>query len=424
MLSRLSTSWLRIGAAPTVIIAVALTTAGLDAGRAVADIPDGTRFYVKPQSHYQAALQQVAALRASGDHESADALQQLTTTPQAVWMNSATPEQAEEEVRRTTQDASSKGQLPVLVAYNLPFRDCSQYSAGGATSVQEYKAWINGIAAGIGNRQAAVVLEPDGLGLIPWYTDADGSPEGCRPAGADPDVAGAQRFEMLNYAVDTLKALPNTSVYLDGTHSGWLPVGASAVRLVQAGVQRADGFFLNVSNYELTERELKYGMWVSKCIYYGTTIDPGNFTACGTQYHPANPDDFSTWALTDAWYAQNVDTAANAPSGPDDLAHFVVDTSRNGKGPWTPERSYPDPQTWCNPPGRGLGRAPSTDTGNDLADAFLWIKPPAESDGECRRGLGAGAADPEWGVVDPPPGAWFPEQALDLIRNATPPFSR
>ncbi|WP_255474595.1 glycoside hydrolase family 6 protein, partial [Micromonospora sp. AMSO31t] len=35
----------------------------------------------------------------------------------------------------------------------------------------------------------------------------------------------------------------------------------------------------------------------------------------------------------------------------------MVDTSRNGQGPWTPPAgvTWPDPQTWCNPPDRGLG---------------------------------------------------------------------
>ena len=69
--------------------------------------------------------------------------------------------------------ATEAGAMPVLVAYNLPFRDCAQYSAGGATSTAEYEAWIDGLAAGIGDRPATVILEPDGLGIIPWYTTFD-----------------------------------------------------------------------------------------------------------------------------------------------------------------------------------------------------------------------------------------------------------
>ena len=84
--------------------------------------------------------------------------------------------------------------------------------------------------------------------------------------------------------------------------------------------------------------------------------------------------------------------------------HYVIDTSRNGQGPWNPP-AYPDPQDWCNPPDRGLGNTPTLTTGSTLVDAYLWVKIPGESDGECKRGLGpAGTtSDPEWGRVDPGP---------------------
>ena len=101
--------------------------------------------------------------------------------------------------------------------------------------------------------------------------------------------------------------------------------------------------------------------------------------------------------------------------------HFVVDTSRNGQGPWA-GAGYPDNQDWCNPPDRGIGLPPTTTTGDPLADAFLWIKVPGESDGQCGRGLGTGT-DPEWGnIVDPAAGAWFPAQAAQLIELANPPL--
>ena len=31
--------------------------------------------------------------------------------------------------------------------------------------------------------------------------------------------------------------------------------------------------------------------------------------------------------------------------------------------------------------GAGLGMRPTTDTGNSLIDAIVWVKPPGESDG-------------------------------------------
>src|SRR3712207_8577196 len=58
----------------------------------------------------------------------------------------------------------------------------------------------------------------------------------------------------------------------------------------------------------------------------------GRYTDCASQYYPATPSDFSTWHLTDEWYDANVDQAANPPTHAGQLAHFVLDTSRNGRG--------------------------------------------------------------------------------------------
>ena len=62
-----------------------------------------------------------------------------------------------------------------------------------------------------------------------------------------------------------------------------------------------------------------------------------------------------------------------------------MDTGRNGNGPLPDHSGYRGP-SWCNPPGRALGRVPTAATGDRLADAFLWVKYPGESDGSC--GLG------------------------------------
>lgn len=413
-----------VAAGAALLLSPLATTTATAAGEA---IQDDTRFYVPQLQHYQDALRQVAQLRAAGDKDAAADVSAMIRTPQAVWLTGASPAQVEREARQVTHRAAGKGELPVLVAYNIPFRDCAQYSAGGATTVPEYEAWIDAIAAGIGDREAVVLLEPDGLGIIPWYAPNTGSGlEWCQPAEAGSATAASERFAMLNHAVDALGANPGTRVYLDGTHSSWLGVGDVADRLDRAGVARAAGFFLNVSNYRTTEHSLTYGGWISQCLWFGTNPAEGgwrmgHFEYCASQYYPSSGYEDTT--ATDQWYLDNVTNAANAPDGPADLTHFVVDTSRNGQGPWTPPAGvYPDPQDWCNPPGRGLGTRPTTDTGDPLADAFLWVKIPGESDGQCARGLtDNGGVDPEWGVVDPAAGAWFPQQALELASLAKPP---
>jgi endoglucanase len=405
---------LLVAAIPMLVMADSHTN-GLD--------PD-TEFYVIKRN--QDAIRQIADLTSSGEKASADLIREMIETPQSVWFEAGTPKKVQQSVKNTVKRAAGKGTVPVLVAYNIPFRDCAQFSAGGATTVEEYTAWIDGFAAGIGDEQAVVILEPDGLGIIPWYkqfrgTDSEAADyEWCQPAEADEATAADERFDMLNYAVDALKAQPNTLVYLDGTHSSWLGSGDAAHRLIQAGVERADGFYVNASNYRLTEHLVKYGQWISDCIYLSQN-SWWQVQWCASQYYPADPNDFSTWYKTDDAYDQAF-SDTGLTRDPAEQAHFVIDTSRNGQGPWTPTASYPDPQDWCNPPDRGLGLTPTADTGNPFIDALLWVKIPGESDGECTRGLGPSGetVDPEWGLIDPPAGEWFPEMVLDLVQNANP----
>lgn len=425
-----------VGTLLTALITLATPTLASVAARPLdRSSSDSTELYVPKPNH--GALRQIAELTSQGRHADADLIRELINTPSSAWVTGGSPKAAEQEVRQITHQAAGKNTVPVLVLYNIPFRDCAQYSAGGATSVAEYEAWIDGVVRGIQDREAYIILEPDGLGIIPWYTTLDGQLEWCRPSEADPATAASERFAMMNYAVDALGALPNTRVYLDATHGGWLNVGEITDRLLKAGVQNADGFFLNASNYQWTENLIQYGTWVSSCIAYVTQVNPGGFGDCGNQYWSGGPaNNWQGVALDPAliWSDDAASPYANTAgiNSRYDLilgniqptTHFVIDTSRNGQGPWTPTQSFPDPQTWCNPPARGLGIRPTTDTGNPLVDAFLWIKLPGESDGQCSRGLGSGnnVVDPIWGRVDPAAGAWFPEQALELVKLANPPL--
>jgi endoglucanase len=412
----------------TLVAALVASVPVLVSAKSQATLDPGTQFYVPKPNH--GAIEQMANLTSSGNKADANLIKEMIGMPQAVWFTQGTPKTVMQGVRNTVSRAADKGQVPVLVAYNIPFRDCAQYSAGGATTVAEYKAWIDGFAAGIGNYKAVVLLEPDGLGIIPWYNpfaDRDTwvtnpNYEWCQPAQADPANAAADRFTMMNYAVNKLKANPGTSVYLDGTHSGWLGAGDAADRLIQAGVNNADGFFLNVSNYVVNQRLEKYGPWVAKCIAFGSnpaSWGNGHTEWCASQYFPADPNDFSTWALTDQWYTDNVESQTWWYSE-SVLKHFVIDTSRNGQGPWIPP-AHPagDAQDWCNPPDRGLGLQPTANTGVPLLDAYLWIKIPGESDGQCYRWT-TGPLDPVRGIADPAAGQWFPDMALELVHNANP----
>jgi endoglucanase len=407
----------------TPVIAAGATAGGTGSSGAAGDrtLAASTRFMVPlPQS---GALKQVLDLVRHGRLRDAALIGKMIATPQAVWLDKGSPSEVRRVVQRTLLLARIQRAVPVFVAYFLPSRDCSNLSAGGAASEAEYKAWIDGVAGGIGNEKAVVIVEPDGLGLLP-----DSCP-------VDVPATDAERYRELNYAVDALVAKPNTLVYLDATHSAWLNVRDAASRLLLAGVQRAQGFFLNASNYQYSPNLVQYGTWISKCI---ARLAANAAAECPDQYWNGGPLPAKIAQLLGEWtgvalspygvWSDTTDTPELNTSGVNlryadttGTTHFVVDTSRNGTGPWQFTTPWPggDAQDWCNPPGRGLGLRPTASTGTPLLDAYLWIKIPGASDGQCTRST-AGPADPVRGIVDPPAGAWFPEMALELVHNADP----
>ncbi len=427
-----------------------------------------TQFFVpKPDS---AAVTQIVGLVEAWKLGDALKLAALEATPRAVWFTSGTPAEVQSSVHQTMQAAARENRVPVLVAYNIPFRDCAGYSAGGAADTASYEAWIAGFAAGIGKGKADVILEPDGLGIIPYNITIYGAADWCMPTVTDstgatvpaPGASSDERYAQLQSAVATLAATaPNASVYLDGTHSAWLGVGEAAYRIHKAGfdpntgAQLVKGFFLNVSNYQPTDQSIQFGTWVSMCTAFATNPDDGgwrlgNFGYCESQYDPATGyglDYSPSYAASVTAQIQGLmgNAVATLP--------FVIDTSRNGHGPLdaSPYATAPYNQSsaviaglntgnWCNPPGAGAGSRPTASTGVPLLDAYLWVKTPGESDGQCDIAGGArawdytaydpwnitGAAqstfDPLWGAVDPAAGVWFPAQALQLAQLAVPPL--
>ncbi len=410
-----------------------------------------TRLYV-PQG--SPAAQAADRYREAGLEEEAVLMEAMAAQPQVVYLVGGSPEEIREYVRETMRKARRQRQLPVFAAYNVPGRDCSQYSGGGANTEEEYQAWIDAIAGAIGHERAVVLVEPDGVALLPsepWCAEGGGG-----SSGEPEDVERvAERFRELRYAVERLEALPRVDVYLDAGHSSWHPLSdydayygepqlqfGIVNRLMLAGVAGSRGFFINPSNHRRTEDLLVYGERLAKCLAL-VQADPGYSV----------PDVYEPNVVYDA------DGRFSSPCPSDEeldampltrdlllrMPHFVLDTSRNGQGPWNlgdPETgnddaaafevtygyATTDPEIWCNAPGRGLGLRPSTRTGHPLADAFLWIKVPGESDGQCGRNLTApdptwpSQYDVAWGQVDPLAGQWFEAQALELARLADPPL--
>lgn len=327
-----------LGASAVVLGAVLLMTGcsssdgkgGGDAGAGITQQPKGADpFWVNPDG---TAARQVVALEKDGKKAEADHIRRIAEQPVAEWIS---PENPEEQARGFTEGAEAADRTALLVLYNIPHRDCDQYSRGGAADGDAYRDFVDGVAKGIGDRAATVVLEPDAvLHLV----------DGCTP-----DEFHEERYDLLKGAIAKLKDLKNTKVYLDAGNAGWGEPDQIHEPLKWAGVDQADGFSVNVSNYYSTKDSIAYGKRLSAHI-------------------------------------------GDKP--------FVIDTSRNGNGPYT--NGNPD-ERWCNPPGRALGETPTTKTADPLVDAYLWVKRPGESDGECKGG--------------PKAGDWWPAYALKLAQG-------
>ncbi len=418
-------------------------------------LPPTTKFALhRPSAD---AIKQVASLVRQHQLHNAALVAAELATPQADWFTTGTPATVRRQVSKTVTVANVFGRTPTLVIYYVPGRDCSQYSSGGAASDADYRAWIDAFVSGLGRGKAVVIVEPDGLANLP---------SDCASAypGQDIDALTAGRLADIKYAADTLESrAPNASIYLDAGNSAWQNVGEITRRLLLADVNTVNGFALNVSNYQYTVNSDDYGTWVADCLAYATSISPGGYDSCPNQYWNGGPSNNWTGVALDR-YAPWSSTAVDDPThytgaiderfvgmlnGTVPTAHFVVDTSRNGRGPNDMSAyavaPYNQPASvitalqnggWCNPPGSGNGTKPTASTGVPLADAYLWVKTPGESDGQCNIAGGARGwdysqdnpwnwdataqqqNDPLWGIADPAAGAWFPQQALQLALNA------
>ncbi|MDP4509731.1 glycoside hydrolase family 6 protein [Nonomuraea turcica] len=329
---------------------------------------DNVRFYAPAEPAASRQADQWAEERP----QDAELMRKLAAVPYAIRLGE--PE-VRAKIDQVISGAEQAGGVPVFLINYMPGSDCKPAAPADLAAYQE---WIKGVAGQIGSAKAVVILEPGSLVKISGAKD-------CDPQGS-PD----QRYQDLRKAAQTLKANPGTAVYLDGSQDLYPGTEIMAERLVGAGIDKVDGFFVNTAGYQRTARAVAYGKSLSACI--------GIRLATGDKTCPSS-------------------TTVDPPTMP----HFVVDTARNGQGTWAPAEHYKDPQTWCNPPGRGVGDRPTTATGEDLVDAYLWITKAGASSGRCRRGTD-GEKDPARGVVAPEAGEWWGEMALERAKSANPPL--
>jgi endoglucanase len=210
--------------------------------RAFINLFSGAKLFVDPAS---SAKRQADAWRNSRPGDAA-LMDKIAAQPLAQWMGGWNVDIGR-DVSSAVSRITGANALPVFVAYNIPNRDCGQYSAGGAGGADAYKRWIRSFANGIGNRRAVVILEPDALAGM-----------SCLNAQQQ-----QERMDLIHDAVRVLKA-KGAAVYIDAGHAKWVNPADMANRLNRAGIAEADGFSLNISNFLGTSVNVAYGMEVSK----------------------------------------------------------------------------------------------------------------------------------------------------------------
>jgi cellulose 1,4-beta-cellobiosidase len=351
-------------------------------------------------------------------------------------------------------EQKGSGELVVqLVIYNLPGRDCAALASNGElgpTEIDKYKTqYIDPIAAILADPKYASLrivntIEIDSLpNLVTNVT-----PRATATANCDTMKANGNYIKGVGYALNKLGDAPNVYNYVDAGHHGWIGWDDNFSTTVQtikqaataegATVDDVQGFITNTANYSaLKEPYFTINDSVAgKSVRESKWVDWNRYT-----------DELS---FAQAFRQEAVNQGFASGVG------MLIDTSRNGWG-GTARPTGPGATTdvdtyvnggridrrihvgnWCNQSGAGLGERPQASPAAGI-DAYVWIKPPGESDGSSTaiandEGKGFDRmCDPTYtgnprnnnnmsGALPNAPlsGHWFSAQFQELMKNAYP----
>lgn len=285
--------------------------------------------------------------RASGENKRL--LAKIALQPRVIWFAANWPTSrigaaVDEFIAEQQAEFGEDALIQLAVFREWPREEAGRHIPLTRSEQSDYRAWVDRVAAAIGDARVAMVLEPDlGLNAVP------NDPRSKRVA--DPSV----RLSLVRYAAQRFSRLPRTTVYLDASDSDWLSLAKIVPVLEAAGIEYLRGFALGATHYSSVADNIEYGA-----------------------------------ALVDAL------AAAGHPG-----KHFVIDTADNGK-PFTwlqhraehPGADYDNAatcrstsDTTCNTLGvpptaqvtghAGLGLTPLQEQLADrLVDAYLWFGRP------------------------------------------------
>ena len=347
-----------------------------------------------------------------------------------------------------------------IVIYDMPNRDGSALASNGELLIAQnglnrYKTeYIDAIYSILSqpkyrSLRVVMVIEPDSLPNLITNLNF--------PRVAEAHATGTY-VQGVQYAIGKLRSLDNTYAYIDVAHAGWLGWGsnlkpfAELLKKVGAGIpggnSKVDGFISNTANYNVfaepyltADQKVKARQVRSLKSWYDMNdhIDEQSYanalrTALITGRDAYPP---SIGLLLDT--SRNGWGGPKRPTGPSpstDLRAFVRETTldkRTHKG------------NWGNQSGAGIGARPVANPAPNY-DAFVWVKPPGQSDGSSSL-IPKGPENPDGKGFDrmcdptyqgnslnghtrtgalpnaPVAGHWFQAQFEELVRNAFPPFS-
>ncbi len=375
-----------------------------------------------------------------------------------------------------------------LVIYDLPDRDCAALASNGELSIagsdtvtgptgaketltgltglQEYEQYYitpiyDALAAAPSNVRFVLVIEDDSLPNIVTNTGYSYSLPNCVLANGGesyPTYSTTGVYvQGIQYALNTFHALPNAYNYLDIGHHGWLgwtegaglafPFYASVVEGTTAKFASLDGIITNTANYGPTKEP-----------FMTATEEIGGNEVESATFYSYDPE------IDEADYAQEFYTGLTGAGFPSTIG-FLIDTSRNGwGGPLRPTAASTstvldtfvdatkiderdDMGQWCNQENQGIGSFPTVNPGGATnLLAYVWVKPPGESDGDYPDGdtnaqhlaLGATHGDENCDPAhdntlanglavnsipnSPPAGTFWLTEFLQDVQNAYPPI--
>jgi endoglucanase len=204
----------------------------------------------RPWGVYRGSAEMVSAPYAASTGTERELLSRIALRPKAKWFGAWIPDdQVAGKVQEYIADslASTGGNPETLVSMTIfrmvPWEQEACRRLPTDAEIASYRAWIAAFAGAVGSTHTMIVLQPDGPFAL------------CAPGGS------TVYSSLVAEAVQTLSALPATSVYIGAGAADWHRKKTDpAVRLlVNGGVAAARGFILNTTHYDSAKQQVKYG---------------------------------------------------------------------------------------------------------------------------------------------------------------------